>query len=76
MTSTGKIYSQPIVPSVTANDGPVYFTVELSVTHPSVVTVGTENHVNGGGASVYYSQTLKMLFFSYYNGEDRRVSIE
>lgn len=68
MTSTGKLFSQPVVPSVSANDGPVYFTVGLSVTHPSV-KVGSEGVVNGGGASVYYSQTLKMLFFSYYNGE-------
>ena len=68
MTSTGKIFSQPIVPSVTANEGPVYFTLNLTVTHPSI-KMGAEGSVNGGGASVYYSQTLKMLFFSYFNGE-------
>lgn len=68
MTSSGLIFSQPIVSSVTANDGPVYFTVNLTVTHPSI-KAGAEGVVNGGGASVYYSQTLKMLFFSYFNGE-------
>lgn len=68
MTSKGNIFSQPIVPSVTANEGPVYFTVNLTVTHPSVAVAGPEGLVNGGGASVYYSQTLKMLFFSYFSG--------
>ena len=68
MTSSGKMYSQPIVPSVTANEGPVYFTVDVNIDHASI-KVGAEGVVNGGGASVYYSQTLKMLFFSYYNGE-------
>ncbi len=69
MTSTGKIFSQPIVPSVTANDGPVYFTMGLDISHPSVVA-GSDGVINGGGASVYYSQTLKMLFFSYFNGTE------
>ena len=67
MTSTGKMFSQPIVSSVSATDGPVYFTVNLTVTHPSI-RADSEGVVNGGGASVYYSQTLKMMFFSYYNG--------
>lgn len=67
MTSSGKLYSQPIVSSVSATDGPVYFTVNMEVTHPSIVEA--EGLVNGGGASVYYSQTLKMLFFSLHNGE-------
>lgn len=69
MTSKGTIFSQPIVPSVKADDGPVYFTMNLTVTHPSIAVAGTEGLVNGGGASVYYSQTLKMLFFSYFSGE-------
>ncbi len=67
MTSTGKMFSQPIVPSVMATDGPVYFTVNLTVTHPSIMA-DSEGLVNGGGASAYYSQTLKMIFFSYCNG--------
>ena len=70
MTSTGKIYSQPVVPSVSATDGPVYFTVSLTVTHPTITAAASDGVVNGGGASVYYSQTLKMLFFSYYNGKE------
>ncbi len=64
---SGKIYSQPLESSVSANEGPVYFTVELTAQHKSIKT-GSDGNINGGGASVYYSQTLKMLFFSYFNG--------
>jgi len=69
-TFSGKIYSQPLVASVSANEGPVYFTVELAIQYRSIKT-GSDGNVNGGGASVYYSQTLKMLFFSYLNGKIR-----
>lgn len=70
MTSAGKIFSQPLVPSVTANEGPVYFTVELTAQHCSI-KAGSDGLVNGGGASIYYSQTLRMLFFSYFNGAQK-----
>ena len=75
MTYSGKIYSQPLVASVSANEGPVYFTVELAVQYRSIKT-GSDGNVNGGGASVYYSQTLKMLFFSYFNGQWSRLCQE
>ena len=75
MTYAGKMYSQPLVDSVSANEGPVYFTVELKAQHSTIKT-GSDNYVNGGGASVYYSQTLKMLFFSYFNGEAKWGKME
>ena len=74
MTSAGKIFSQPLVPSVTANDGPVYFTVSLVTNHRSIKE-GGDALVNGGGASIYYSHTLQMLFFSYFNGTQPLVNV-
>ena len=35
----------------------------------------TDGVVCGGGASVYYSHTLSMLFFSYHNGELRLLPV-
>ena len=39
MSSTGVMYSQPIIPACSAREGPVYFTIDLSVSYPSVSTV-------------------------------------
>ena len=136
MSSTGTMYSQPVIPACNAMEGPVYFTIDLPVNYPSVVdtpteeevrvcvsvcvcvcvcvcvrahacvhvcvcevtfvhilihvqctciymymymcvylllhvcvlTQGEENTIFGGGVSIYYSHTLKMLFFSFMNG--------
>ena len=43
----------------------MYGNSELPLLTPQEV----EGQVCGGGASVYYSHTLQMLFFSYSNGE-------
>ncbi|XP_064395390.1 E3 ubiquitin-protein ligase UBR4-like isoform X5 [Halichondria panicea] len=66
MTTQGKIYYQPIIYDLSTQGGPIYFTMDLPIKHTNVVE--SDNTVNGGGASVYYSHTLRMLFFSYYNG--------
>lgn len=66
MVSTGEMYSQPLIPACSAADGPVYFTIDLPVTHSSIEVA--EGQTCGGGASVYYSHCLQLLFFSYNNG--------
>ena len=35
MSSTGVMYSQPVIPACNAVEGPVYFTIDLSVSYPS-----------------------------------------
>jgi E3 ubiquitin-protein ligase UBR4 len=78
MSSTGVMYSQPVIPACNAVEGPVYFTIDLAVTYPSGSVAGAtspqgedegEESVFGGGVSIYYSHTLKMLFFSFMNGQ-------
>jgi E3 ubiquitin-protein ligase UBR4 len=78
MSSTGVMYSQPVIPACNAVEGPVYFTIDLAVTYPSGSVAGAtspqgedegEESVFGGGVSIYYSHTLKMLFFSFMNGK-------
>ena len=36
MSSSGVIYSQPIIPSLNADEGPCYLTIDLSVKHASI----------------------------------------
>ena len=69
MTSTGQVYSQPIIPACNAMEGPVYFTIDIQLKHPSLEEA--DGQFCGGGASIYYSHTLQMLFLSYCNGEAR-----
>ncbi len=67
MTSTGHIFSQRIIPACNAVEGPVYFTIDWQIKHPDIEEA--DGTVCGGGASVYYSHTLEMMFFSYNNGK-------
>ena len=34
MSSKGVMYSQPVIPACNAVEGPVYFTIDISVTYP------------------------------------------
>ena len=36
MTSTGMLFSQPLIPACNAMEGPIYFTIDLPVSHPSI----------------------------------------
>ena len=72
MTTAGTLFSQPITPACNAVEGPVYFTVDCPVRHPSIEEA--DGQVCGGGASVYYSHSLQMLFFSYNSGECEGVT--
>lgn len=36
ITSTGAMYSQPIIPACSAVEGPVYFNIDIAVKHPSI----------------------------------------
>ena len=41
MMSSGVLYSQPIVPECSANDGPVYLVNEIEVSHEQVDVRGS-----------------------------------
>ena len=52
-----------------ASNGPFYVTNILDVNHPSVKdATSPEQTIGGGGVSIYYSQVLQCLFFSYLKG--------
>ncbi|KAI8429562.1 hypothetical protein MSG28_000184 [Choristoneura fumiferana] len=66
MSSAGHMYWQPTSEESRASLGTFYITNTLEVLHPEIQDVA--GMVCGGGVSVYYSHTLKMLFFSYGHG--------
>jgi E3 ubiquitin-protein ligase UBR4 len=74
MMSTGHIFCQPIIPECNASDGPIYFTVEFSLSHSSIEEHNSQ--VCDGGASIYYSHSLHMLFFSYQNGKSFMATLD
>ncbi|KAL0896018.1 hypothetical protein ABMA27_012006 [Loxostege sticticalis] len=67
MSSAGHIYWQPMSEESRATLGTFYVTNTLEVLHPEIQDVA--GLVGGGGVSIYYSHTLKMLFFSYAQGK-------
>ncbi|KAG6463209.1 hypothetical protein O3G_MSEX013740 [Manduca sexta] len=67
MSSAGHIYWQPMTEESSAALGTFYVTNTLEVLHPEIQDVA--GLVGGGGVSIYYSHTLKMLFFSYAQGK-------
>ncbi|KAJ2946624.1 hypothetical protein O0L34_g12681 [Tuta absoluta] len=67
MSSAGHIYWQPMSEESRASLGTFYVTNTLEVLHPEIQDVA--GLVGGGGVSIYYSHTLKMLFFSYAQGK-------
>ncbi|XP_060810461.1 E3 ubiquitin-protein ligase UBR4 isoform X2 [Amyelois transitella] len=67
MSSAGHIYWQPMSEESRAALGTFYVTNTLEVLHPEIQDVA--GLVGGGGVSIYYSHTLKMLFFSYAQGK-------
>ncbi|XP_038209068.1 E3 ubiquitin-protein ligase UBR4 isoform X2 [Zerene cesonia] len=67
MSSAGHIYWQPMSEESRATLGTFYVTNTLEVLHPEIQDVA--GLVGGGGVSIYFSHTLKMLFFSYAQGK-------
>ncbi|XP_061383112.1 E3 ubiquitin-protein ligase UBR4 isoform X4 [Danaus plexippus] len=67
MSSAGHIYWQPMSEESRATLGTFYITNTLEVLHPEIQDVA--GLVGGGGVSIYYSHTLRMLFFSYAQGK-------
>ncbi|CAB3259165.1 unnamed protein product [Arctia plantaginis] len=67
MSSAGHIYWQPMSEESRATLGTFYVTNTLEVLHPEIQDVA--GLVGGGGVSIYYSHTLKMMFFSYAQGK-------
>ncbi|XP_069365949.1 E3 ubiquitin-protein ligase UBR4 isoform X13 [Maniola hyperantus] len=67
MSSAGHIYWQPMTEESRATLGTFYVTNTLEVLHPEIQDVA--GLVGSGGVSIYYSHTLKMLFFSYAQGK-------
>jgi E3 ubiquitin-protein ligase UBR4 len=64
----GYMYYQPLDEQSSAKHGPFYITNVLSV--PDIETIEEQCGASGGGcASVYYSHTLQLLFFSYRIGK-------
>ena len=68
MSSAGHIYCQEMCEQSSAKNGPFYVTNILDVNHED--TTDISSHINGGGISIYYSHTFKLLFFSYQNGKN------
>lgn len=64
--SSGYIYTQPLVDESLAKHGAFYVTNTLEIEHSLVVDV--KGALAEGGASIYYSHVLQMLFFSYCSG--------
>ncbi|CAH2243765.1 jg12683 [Pararge aegeria aegeria] len=67
MSSAGHIYWQPMTEESRATLGTFYVTNTLEVLHPEIQDVA--GLVGSGGVSIYYSHTLKILFFSYAQGK-------
>ncbi|CAH0393187.1 unnamed protein product [Bemisia tabaci] len=67
MSSAGYIYTQDMNEESSAKHGPFYVTNTLEIYHPDIKDVNGQ--VCGGGVSVYYSHSLKLLFFSYTQGK-------
>ena len=54
MSSTGVMYSQPVIPACSAVEGPVYFTIDLSVTFPAGTTTGTTSPPGADEVHTYW----------------------
>lgn len=66
--SSGYIYTQPLVDESLAKHGAFYVTNTLDIDHPMIFD--SKGALGEGGASIYYSHLLQMLFFSYSIGKN------
>jgi E3 ubiquitin-protein ligase UBR4 len=67
MSSNGHIYCQEMCEESGAHNGPFYVTTLLDIRHDEIES---NENVNGGGISIYYSHTFQLLFFSYAQGKN------
>lgn len=65
ISSQGYIYTEILNKEASAE--PFYMMNVLPVEHSTMEEAS--GMINGGGCSVYYSKTLKLLFFSYTKGK-------
>lgn len=65
--SSGYIYTQPLAEESLAKHGSFYVTNTLEIDHPLIKEIN--GSLGGGGVSIYYSQVLQLLFFSYTQGK-------
>ena len=73
MSSAGHIYFQLLNDDSSARHGSFYVTNIMDVHHAEVKDVN--GSLCGGGASIYFSHTLQMLFFSYNQGKSFMTAI-
>lgn len=67
MASSGYIYMQPLTNQSLAQHGPFYVVETLQLDHPHIKQMNGQ--LGGGGASIYYSPVLQILFFSFSQGK-------
>lgn len=66
MNTNGHIFKQELNPD-DRSTGPFYVTTILQLPHPALKEQGG-CLINGGGVSLYYSHSFKILFFSFATG--------
>lgn len=66
MDTAGHIFQQELESSASNMYGLFYVTSELQLPHPALEE--QDNCIKGGGISIYYSHSFKMLFFSFAKG--------
>lgn len=70
MASNGYIYYEQLSESSSARNGSFYVTNTLDIKHEAISETNNNGILLGGGVSVYYSSTLKLLFWSYVHGKN------
>ena len=66
MSSHGHIYTETMNEASSAAGGPFFLTNAVAVSHPTLKD--SNGQIAGGGVSLYYSHVLKLMFFSYAQG--------
>ncbi|CAF4256832.1 unnamed protein product, partial [Rotaria sp. Silwood2] len=70
MASNGYIYYEQLCESSSARNGSFYVTNTLDIKHEAISETNNNGILLGGGVSVYFSSTLKLLFWSYVHGKN------
>ncbi|CAF1322792.1 unnamed protein product, partial [Rotaria sordida] len=70
MASNGYIYYEQLSESSSARNGSFYVTNTLDIKHETINETNNNGILLGGGVSVYFSSTLKLLFWSYVHGKN------
>jgi E3 ubiquitin-protein ligase UBR4 len=70
MASNGYIYYEQLSESSSARNGSFYVTNTLDIKHETITETNNNGILLGGGVSVYFSSTLKLLFWSYVHGKN------